>query len=181
MGLDPELQQIKSMRKRIGITQQELAKAANVSQSLIAKVEAGYVDPSFSAGKRILSTLINFERKQEPTASELMRHQVITVKQEGKLKEAVKKMQNNGYSQLPVMNGTNVAGLLSERSILQQMELLAKEGTVVGDVMEEAPPVVPPEAPRKVVAELLAHYNLILVKEKGKVKGILTKADLLKI
>jgi DNA-binding transcriptional regulator YiaG len=41
--IDPK--QLKKIRVQLGITQSELAKAAGVSQSLIAKLESGLVDP----------------------------------------------------------------------------------------------------------------------------------------
>jgi len=49
--IDPK--QLKKIRVQLGITQSELAKAAGVSQSLIAKLESGLVDPSFSTMKSI--------------------------------------------------------------------------------------------------------------------------------
>ena len=49
--IDPK--QLKKIRVQLGITQSELAKAAGVSQSLIAKLESGLVDPSFSTMKAI--------------------------------------------------------------------------------------------------------------------------------
>jgi len=177
--MDPELTGIKPLRKRLGLTQHQLAAAAGVSQSLIAKVEAGLVDPSFSAGKQMLAALRSFERGQDPDAGALMERHVVVVKAEDKLKAAIRKMQAHGYSQLPVLDEMNVAGLLTEKSIVQNMDRINSK-TLVAEIMEEAPPIVPMEAPRRVLAELLSHYNLILVKEKGRVKGIITKSDLLK-
>ena len=178
--MDPELREIKPLRRRMGLTQHQLAQAAGVSQSLIAKVEAGLVDPSFTSGKKLLEALRSFERTQEPRAKELMEPRAITVKSDEKLKSAVKKMQAKAISQFPVVEGKDVVGLLTEKAIVQNMGSIDHDTTLVEDVMEEAPPTVTPEAPRKVLAELLSHYNLVLVKEKGKVKGIITKADLLK-
>jgi len=43
-----EINEVKDIRKRLGLTQLELAKRANVSQSLIAKIEAGRIDPRYS-------------------------------------------------------------------------------------------------------------------------------------
>ncbi len=178
--MDAELSEIKPLRKRLGLTQHQLAAAAGVSQSLVAKVETGLVDPSFSSGKQMLAALRSFERGQEPDAAALMERHVVVVKAEDKLTAAIRKMQTKAISQLPVLDGTNVAGLLTERCIVRSMDAISHDTTIVADVMEEAPPVVTPEAPRKVLAGLLSHYTLVLVKEKGKIKGIITKADLLK-
>jgi Predicted transcriptional regulator with C-terminal CBS domains len=39
--------ELERIRKQVGMTQKELAKLSRVSQSLIAKIERGDVDPSF--------------------------------------------------------------------------------------------------------------------------------------
>ncbi len=175
-----ELGEVKLLRKRLGLTQKELAMAAGVSQSLIAKVEAGTIDPSYSAGKRIVESLHAFTNRQEATAAEVMRHQVISCKEEELLAAAIKKMERHAISQLPVLKDENIVGLLSETSIIRRMEEISHERTRVGDVMEEAPPIIPKATPRRVIAELLQHYNLLLVKERGRLRGIITRADLLR-
>ena len=178
--MDPELQEVKLLRRRLGLTQEQLAGAAGVSQSLIAKVEAGLVDPSFTAGKRILDALRTLEQRAEPSAKALMQRHVIPCRPADKLSNVIATMRRHAISQLPVMEGDNVVGILSESAIVRNMERIDHATTRVCDVMEEAPPILPPETPRKVVAELLRHYGLVLVKEKGKVAGLITKADLLK-
>ena len=42
------LDQIKIIRKKHGLNQKELADRADVSQSLIAKIESGNIEPSFN-------------------------------------------------------------------------------------------------------------------------------------
>ena len=48
-----ELEEIKKIRKSLGLTQAELAKRADVSQSIIAKIESGSIDPTLSKAKKI--------------------------------------------------------------------------------------------------------------------------------
>ncbi len=177
--MDAELSGIKPLRKRLGLTQHQLAKAAGVSQSLIAKVEAGLVDPSYTTAKAMLGALNLLERKREPNAEQLLRTRLITCKPDERLATAIAKMEKGALSQLPVLEGDEAVGMLTERAIVKSMARI-ETGTLVKEVMEEAPPIVPPETPRKVLAELLTHFSLVLVKERGRVKGIVTKADLLR-
>ncbi|MBI2575829.1 helix-turn-helix domain-containing protein, partial [Candidatus Woesearchaeota archaeon] len=44
----PELANIKTLRKKLGLTQSGFAGQVGVSQSLVAKIEAGRIDPSYS-------------------------------------------------------------------------------------------------------------------------------------
>jgi predicted transcriptional regulator len=178
--MDAELQEVKPLRRGLGLTQKQLAQAAGVSQSLIAKVEAGLLDPSYSAGRRILSALRSMKQQREPCAREVMQRRVIACRSDEKLAAAIAKMERHAISQLPVLDGDNVVGLLTESGIVQNMQRIRHDETLVGDVMGEAPPIVPLETPRRAIAELLGIYSLLLVKERGKLRGIISKADLLR-
>ena len=46
--------------------------------------------------------------------------------------------------------------------------------------MEDAPPIIVKTTPLTAVMELLRHSPLVIVAEKGKPKGVITKADILK-
>jgi len=49
----PELSRIREIRKKLNISQRELAMKAGVSQSLIAKIEGNNIDPSFRGGNTL--------------------------------------------------------------------------------------------------------------------------------
>jgi len=75
----PSLEEIPRKRRELGLTQSKLAILAGVSQSIIAKIESGSVDPSYSVVARILAAL---ERTETPTAlkvSQLMSRPVVSV------------------------------------------------------------------------------------------------------
>src|SRR3989338_8112566 len=101
----PELAEVKSLRKKQGLTQSGLARLAGVSQSLIAKIESGSVDPTFSHAKRIFEVLHSIEREKGPKAGELIAGRIIAVALDDSVTEAIRKMKANSISQLPVMDG----------------------------------------------------------------------------
>ena len=180
-NLNPELQEIRQLRKKHNLTQTQLAKLAGVSQSLIAKIESGRVDPTFSHAKRILEVLHGIEKEKELKAEQLITGRIISVGRNEPVSEAVRKMKAHGISQLPVTEGEKVIGLVSESNIIEKIaEGKNPNKLPVKDVMEEAPPVVAKTTPLTAVTELLRHTPLIIVAENGKPKGVITKSDILK-
>jgi len=172
-----ELKEIRDIRKKLSLTQQQLAQHAGVSQSLIAKVEAGILDPTYSNAQKIFSALGNLGQKHELKASQIMNHSVISVSPSTPIKEAISKMKKQGFSQLVVLHHDSVLGMVSESSVLDA--ILNGRGKNVEDIMEAAPPVVAPESSADVIAHLLKYFQLVLVSNKGKLAGVVTKADLL--
>ncbi|MFH0867743.1 MAG: CBS domain-containing protein [Candidatus Woesearchaeota archaeon] len=172
-----ELSEIKKIRKSLGLTQTDLSKRANVSQSLIAKIESGKIDPTFTKTKKIFETLSDLENKEEVKAEELMNKKIISVAPDNDIKESINKMKKFGISQMPVIDDHKVIGLVSESTLLDA--LMSEKGKNIADIMEEAPPIVSKRASIQIVSNLLKHYPMVLVSESGKLIGLVTKADLL--
>lgn len=173
-----KLEEIKEIRKKLGITQSDLAKRADVSQSLIAKIEAGRIDPTYTKVQKIFAALSDLGKKHELKAEEIMANKIIFVEPDDSLDEAIKKMKKYGISQMPVVEDHKSVGIISESIILETM-LNKKEKMKVRDVMGESPPVVSKESTVTVISNLLKFYPLILVSEGGMLKGVITKSDLL--
>ncbi|MBS3101752.1 helix-turn-helix domain-containing protein [Candidatus Woesearchaeota archaeon] len=74
-----ELEEIRKIRKKLGMTQTELANRAGVSQSLIAKIESGRIDPTYTKTKKIFAALSELEKKEEVKAEQLMASRIISV------------------------------------------------------------------------------------------------------
>ena len=172
-----ELNEIKKIRKSLGLTQTDLAKKASVSQSLIAKIESGKIDPTFTKTKKIFETLNYMEKKEEIKAEEVMNEKIISVSPKDDIKSSITKMKKFGISQMPVIEDHKAIGLISESTLLDA--LMTNKGKKVEDIMEEAPPIVSKTASIRVISSLLRHYPMVLVSDTGKLIGLITKADLL--
>ena len=178
---NPELQEIKRLRKKHSLTQAGLAKLAGVSQSLVAKIESGMIDPTFSHAKRILDTLHGIDAEKEPKAGQIMTSQIIAVSSSERVSDVIRRMKAASISQLPVMEDRQLVGLVSESNIIEKVaEGKSLVSLKVSDVMEEAPPIVVKSTPVAAVTELLRHFPLVVVAENGKPRGIITKSDILK-
>ena len=172
-----ELEEIRKIRKKLGMTQTELANRAGVSQSLIAKIESGRIDPTYTKTKKIFAALSELEKKEGVKAEQLMASRIISVASRTPIKEAIDKMKKSQISQLPVIDNHKLVGLVSESIILEA--LLNQKGSEVKDVMQEAPPIVSKTTSMQVVSNLLKHYPMVLVSEGGRLVGLITKSDLL--
>lgn len=172
-----EIQNIKKIRMSLGLTQHQFAKNAGVSQSLIAKIESGRVDPTYSKVKQIEEALQLLAVKKELSLEEVMTKKIITAEPSEKAIEIIKVMNTKNISQIPIVDGDNVIGLVSESSALENVEKL--KNSVAKEIMSEAPPIISIEASVSVVSNLLKHYSIVLVKKKGILAGVITKADLL--
>jgi predicted transcriptional regulator len=176
--MEYDIKDIKRIRMQLGLTQSELSKKANVSQSLIAKVESGLIDPSYSNIKKIFDTLDALRSVGEPTAKDIMQKQVITLNINDAIKVAIEKMKKNAISQLPVLDNNQIVGLVTESDLLDVITS-GKHLSKVSEIMKDAPPIVAENAKAKVLLHLLKFYSLLIVVDKGKFKGVITKADIL--
>ncbi|PIN73237.1 XRE family transcriptional regulator [Candidatus Woesearchaeota archaeon CG10_big_fil_rev_8_21_14_0_10_45_16] len=173
------LEEIKRLRKQYHLNQKELADKAGVSQSLIAKIESGKVDPTYTKARQIFEALEELREKAEIKASQLMHKKVVFIESKDSLKEAIMTMRKRSISQMPVLSKGKVAGLLTENLILQQIVENNDVDIPVGEIMDDAPPIVSPKTGFKSISELLTHSPVVLVSEKGEIQGIISKADLL--
>jgi len=181
----PTLEDIAKRRRQLGLKQSELAKMAGVSQSLIAKLEAGTIDSSYTKVKTIFDVLDRLEFKTKAQADKVLHKNVVTVQKNELISKVVKIMQEYGYSQIPVFDGKHSVGSISEKAILRQimagkdLDEISKLPTE--EIMEEAFPQINDDAPLSLISSLLQTYSGVLVVKKGMVIGIITKADLLRM
>ncbi len=174
-----EIEEIRRRRKRLDLTQRELAELVGVSQPLIARIESGSIDPKLSLVKRIFEVLDELEGRKM-LAKDVMNSPVIYVGLKTPIRDVVRLMTEHGISQLPVIEGGKVIGSVTEGSIVRAM--VSKENVRrVEDCLDERFPEVDPNESVDVVSKLLLSNPAVLVVDCGKVVGIVTKQDVLKI
>lgn len=175
------LYELKQMRKRLGITQEELAKSAGVSQAYIAKLESGQADPKLSTFQRILSSLETME-KEVKRASDVMVSPVISIDANDSVENAIGLMTRNDISQLPVTRRGRVVGSLIEKSLIKKidMEKMEKYRKVdVHELMDDPLPTVSKNENLESVFSLLKENSAVIVEEMARPLGVISRSDIL--
>lgn len=183
LPLDELVRHLRQQRILLGLTQAQLAREAKTSQSLVAKLENGRLNPSYETVRKLSETLDRLSRREEPTATQLAQFAPVCAAADEPLGDALARMKEHGYSQLPVVDETGVpVGSLSERDVLEQIEAGQRLTDVrqrpVSDIMKGAFPTVAADTPRRTLVELLRGHDAVLVVRGGKLAGVVTRSDL---
>jgi cystathionine beta-synthase len=156
------------------------------------------VAPLPDTGERYLSKLYNDEWMREnqlleadrTTLSMLLESKargdghtpvIVSVAPGTTVRQALRLMSLHNVSQLPVMDGTNCVGSVSDWSLsaksLDDTKLL---DATVSQIMDAPFPIVDVAQPVDAVAKLLSKSNpAVLVRSNGNVQGIVTRSDML--
>lgn len=172
---------IRKLRKIMGLTQKELAIRAGVSQSLIARIENKNIDPRLSTVKKIIDVLARVKEKR--TAADIMHSPVIAVDIRDSVRKAVNLMERHNISQMPVLKDSRIVGGIREATII---DYILRGGnpekvfsSTVYSVMEKRFPTVNPSTPAEEVVYMLSQNQpaVLVVNDDRKLVGIVTKID----
>jgi predicted transcriptional regulator len=179
----PTPDEVRSRREILGMRQTELAKRAGISQSMVARIEAGGVDPRVSTLNKIIAVL-NSAQQKKITAVQIMHTPVISVHPEDTIARALDIFEKNNISQLPVIDHGVPVGCISEAAIMkaiEQQRLHRVQPFYVRDFTEPGFPTVPPDMDVETVVSILQQNHAVLVIDGGVVRGVITKHDLISL
>jgi len=178
----PNPEELKKLRKMAGLSQRELARLAGVSQSLIAKIEKGTINPRLKTLEKILKVI--YERlSAKDTAKNVMHTPVITAKPETRIIDVIKVMEEKGISQIPVVDENNIPiGTIYESTIMKALLRGGKKASnyKVKEIMDDPLPTVTESTSLHTIVQLLLEHPAVLVVSKNGVVGIITKIDVIR-
>ncbi len=170
--------ELSKMRREVRMTQADLAEEVGVSQSYIARLERGSLDPKLSVVSRIVDVLVS---RQSKTCADIMTPDPKTVDARDQASQAVGLMQEYNFSQVPVLRGTQLVGLVTERDIIRNLQHNMDELSVQAVMSPESVPIIDESTPVDVITPLFQTYQAILIHNQGRIRGIITRSDLLKL
>ena len=111
---------------------------------------------------------------------ERQQQRLITARPEDGVKAVIQIMKKHGISQLPVLDGDRLVGIISEGhladALLRDPENVERP---IGSLVDQSYIVVPPETPIGRLAAIFGEGKVALIEEGGKIKGLVTKIDLI--
>ncbi len=179
----PTPDDMKRIRIELGLTQNELAFRAGVSQPLIARIESGDVDPRLSTLRKIFNAF-DAARKERVLVKDIMHSPVIHTSSGDSIEEAARIMEYHGFSQMPVIDGGIPVGSLSTDQIVSSItdhDIKKVSHLLVRGIMGDPFPTVSPITDVNTVSRVLEQQPAVLVLEKGKVIGVVTRHDIMKL
>lgn len=174
LDFDSLVKEIRAKRKKLGWSQKELAERADVSQSLVAKLERKENVPNYESIKRIYDSLQ--ENKKTEYAEDFANDKIISVDVGENVGKAIKLMLEHDYSQIPIKDGEEYIGMVLSSDVVDE-----NRDKQVEEIMKNSFPILPAKSPKSVVVELLKEkkYNAVMIKDEDKNWKIVTPADLL--
>jgi predicted transcriptional regulator len=166
-GLQEKREELRRRREELGLTQQELADRADLSQSFIAKLEAGSISPGYRKIRRLERAL---STSDEPTAADYLVDPV-TVSVDDRLSDCVELVLDEGYA-VVVEDGVQ-RGSLTPRTLVPLTA--GDRSRTAGNVMEDSFPEIIPHTPRGTLRSLLSFSPVLIVTEEGSVVGAVTR------
>lgn len=180
----PTLDSIKQTRKKLGVTQQKLARMTGVSKSMINQIESGRSQPSYATAKKIFEVLGTLEGESSKRAGDICSKEIVKLKTTNSLHDAIKKMQSISISQIPIFENSEFVGVVTEDSLVRHVldiDFSERKKIRLGDVMDPRPPIVDHNTPASSLVSLIRFSKCILVSKNNKVFGIITASDTLKM
>ncbi len=167
------VEEIKSKRKKLGWSQRELASRADVSKSLVGKLERKENIPNYKNVRKIYRALNRQDDRL--TAEQFITSDIESVKPDDEIREAARIMKENDFSQLPVKDEGRYIGIITSQDIANEDD----RGLSVRELDYHVPPKIPHDTPKDDFKTMFKSNNAVLVQKKDRVIGIITPANLL--
>ena len=101
--------------------------------------------------------------------------------QDDKVRDVIQLMKTQGISQVPVLHEGHLVGIVNESALLSKLLETGMDGlnAKVESVVSDAYEVADPDAPVGLFNHIFGQGKVIVVWERGEVRGLVTKIDVI--
>ncbi|MHA1327525.1 MAG: CBS domain-containing protein [Promethearchaeota archaeon] len=149
------------------------------------KIEKKKIETISKRKKNVLDEYILDQKVNEKQSflmtrvSEIMQSPVITFPPSTKVVKAIKKMQAKGISIAPVVKNNQILGTIKISTIMEKCLAYDLSKLNVDKILDDVLPSVPQKTHIKGILPILDFFPAVLIISKGKIRGIITKSDIL--
>jgi len=129
---------------------------------------------------RMLDTEIRTLRDISDRKKALGIEEIVSIKEEDKVKDVLELITKTGYTQIPVLKGKQSIGAIREGRLLSKLvDNPQLYNSLIKEVMEESFPILDAKTEISEVKKLLKENAAVLVSDFGLVTDIITRYDLI--
>lgn len=131
---------------------------------------------------RMLDTEIRILRDISDRKKSLGIEEIVSIKEDDKVKDVLELIAKTGYTQIPVLKGKQSIGAIRENRLLAKIvDKPQLYNSLIKDVMEESFPILDAKTELSEVKELFKEHPAVLVSDFGLVTDIITRYDLINL
>lgn len=131
---------------------------------------------------RMLDTEVRTLRDISDKKKSLGIEEIVSIKEDDKVKDVLELITKTGYTQIPVLRGKQSIGAIREGRLLSKLVDNPQLYTsLIKDVMEESFPILEAKTEIAEVKKLFKEHPAVLVSDFGLVTDIITRYDLINI
>jgi cystathionine beta-synthase len=131
---------------------------------------------------RMLDTEVRTLRDISDRKKSLGIEEIVSVKEDDKIKDVLELITKTGYTNIPVLRGKQSIGAIREGRLLSKLvDNPTLYNSFIKDVMEESFPIIDAKTEISEVKKLLKDHPAVLVSDFGLVTDIITRYDLISI
>jgi cystathionine beta-synthase len=129
---------------------------------------------------RMLDTEVRTLRDVSDRKKSLGIEEIVSIKEDDKVKDVLELITKTGYTQIPVMKGKQSVGAIREGRLLSKLvDKPTLYNSLIKDVMEESFPILEAKTEIAEVKKLFKEHPAVLVSDFGLVTDIITRYDLI--
>ena len=180
----PTVDYLIELRKSLGITQPQLARATGIPRATIARMETKKAtrkyEPKYPIIKKIYEYLYKKQNVTSKPLCEFGKKKIEFVKSNQTLDKAIDLIIKHKFECIPVIDNGIVRGKITTMKLATRKSSTDDSKIKVSSFMEDAPPIVPCSTPGTYVKPFLeSSSDCVILTNKGKLFGLVTLWDFL--